>query len=185
MFVSTSAATVVYVGSRPSSACLRRRSEQCRIESRLPFALPFSCPVEMLQPVLWRDRRFRSFTRRNYSDYFSSSFPLDTVTGFDVEPVRDRFWHRHLQFARDLTHILTITRKFSLSSLTPPNRHEAPFDLAQDRLPATGNSQNMIVQDVRREAAVQGSKFKVRDRQEHSTGSSRSTLAGRIRIGCV
>jgi hypothetical protein len=145
MFVSTSAATVVYVGSRPSSACLRRRSEQCRIESRLPFALPFSCPVEMLQPVLWRDRRFRSFTRRNYSDYFSSSFPLDTVTGFDVEPVRDRFWHRHLQFARDLTHILTITRKFSLLSLTPPNRHEAPFDLAQERLRATGNSQNMIV----------------------------------------
>lgn len=53
---------------------------------------------------------------RNHSDYFSSRFPLDTVTGLDVKSVRNRFWHRYLELARHLTHVLTISRTLSLSS---------------------------------------------------------------------
>src|SRR5262249_60971101 len=81
----------------------------------------FSCPVEMLQTVLWPNGGFRTFTPRNHSDYLAGGFPLDTVTGPDIKPVRDRFWHRDLELTRDLAHVLTIPRTLSLSSFHLPS----------------------------------------------------------------
>src|SRR5437868_12184933 len=98
MLVSTSAATRVEVLSFPS-AVLRRR------QRARPFAssLALASPVELPEPVLWRQDVFLH-TRRDDRDRFTRRNELDFIAHLDVVSIDEALWQGDLEFAGDSGH---------------------------------------------------------------------------------
>jgi hypothetical protein len=73
----------------------------------------------MFQSILGRGVGSGPFARGGGDDSnnFSSDFPLDAITGLDVETLRNSFGDRYLELAGNLAHILTVARRLSLSKL--------------------------------------------------------------------
>jgi len=117
--VSTSAATIVEVFTPPTTAgetrCCRPLSATAQTTGN---------PIEQFEAQLERKTWMRGSDRRQ-TDRIAGSAPFDVVARLDAQLLGQGLGNRHLIFARDLGHVLTISRTSSLP--------ESPDDYASGR----------------------------------------------------
>src|SRR6185312_1550876 len=109
MLVSTRAATSIEI--LPPPAPLRHPAHGG--SARIPNPLSLRGLIEQAEP-LFETKAWRWRTWGNDSDDLSRRLPVDLVSRRDTIAFRHHFGDRDLELARDLRHVLTITRMASL-----------------------------------------------------------------------
>ena len=106
--------------STPASICLRFG---CGARAFfLALSLPSRSLVEPSQPLIREPFRFCAPVGRSDPQHVTGQLPIDLVPGFDMKSVRHDLRERHLEFAGNLAHILTLARIESLSSFSDRSR---------------------------------------------------------------
>jgi hypothetical protein len=82
----------------------------------LALSLSSRSLVEPSQPLIRETFRFCAPAGRSDPQHVTGQLPIDLVPWFDMKSVRHDFRKRHLKFAGDLAHILTLARIESLST---------------------------------------------------------------------
>ena len=107
--------------STPASICLRFG---CGARAFfLALSLPSRSLVEPAQALIREPLRFCAPVGGSDSQHVTGQLPIDLVPWFDMKSVRHDFGERHLKFAGDLAHILTLARIESLSSFSDRSPH--------------------------------------------------------------